>query len=192
MVISKTELRARGSQMKCMLCYHPDRALIETLLAAGVFYSDLADEFGFQERSLKRHEAFHSTVQPSVDPLSILRGLRWLNEQATLLTQNLLRSGAGQKRAKEIYHLRMEAIRTNLAVLSEYARITDAKHHIDPHISLPRWNEVINKITDALKSHPEAQNALRKIAKEEGPQDSPVYVKTERDPQSGIPDQQTR
>ena len=179
MVISKEELRSRR-ETKCLVCHHPDKGLIETLLAGGVFYSDLAGEFGLQERTLKRHDALHSTLQPSVDPLSILRGLRLLTEQTTLLTQNLLRSGAGQKRSKEIYHLRMESIRTNLAVLSEYAKLTNAKKHIDPSITLPRWNEVVAKIMDCLKDIPEARAALSKVVKEEGPQDSPVYVKGDK------------
>jgi hypothetical protein len=169
MVISKTELRARGSYMKCLVCHHPDKGMIESLLAAGVFYSDLAEEFGLQERSLRRHDALHSTKQPSVDPLSILRNIRWLNEQSTLLTQNLLRSGAGQKRSKEIYRLRMEAIRTSLAVTTEYAKLTDAKKHIDPHVTLPRWKEVIGKLGEALRTIPEAEAALLKLEKEEGP-----------------------
>jgi len=169
MVISKTELRARGSYMKCLVCHHPDKGMIESLLAAGVFYSDLAEEFGLQERSLRRHDALHSTKQPSVDPLSILRNIRWLNEQSTLLTQNLLRSGAGQKRSKEIYRLRMEAIRTSLAVTTEYAKLTDAKKHIDPHVTLPRWKEVMSKLGEALRTIPEAQAALVKLQKEEGP-----------------------
>ena len=177
MVISKEELRSRR-ETKCLVCHHPDKGLIETLLAGGVFYSDLAGEFGLQERTLKRHDALHSTLQPSVDPLSILRGIRWLNEQSSLLTQNLLRSGAGQKRSKAIYQLRMEAIRTNLAVLSEYAKLTNAKKHIDPSITLPRWKEVTDKIMVALKDFPGAIEALAKVAKkDEGPQDGPVYVK---------------
>ena len=181
MVISKEELRARRYETRCLVCHHPDKGLIETLLAGGVFYSDLAEEFGLQERTLRRHDALHSTLQPSVDPLSILRGLRLLTEQTTLLTQNLLRSGAGQKRSKEIYHLRMESIRTNLAVLSEYAKLTNAKKHIDPSITLPRWNEVVAKIMDCLKDIPEARAALSKVVKEEGPQDSPVYVKANKE-----------
>jgi len=180
MVISKEELRARRYETRCLVCHHPDKGLIETLLAGGVFYSDLAEEFGLQERTLRRHDALHSTLQPSVDPLSILRGLRLLTEQTTLLTQNLLRSGAGQKRSKEIYHLRMESIRTNLAVLSEYAKLTNAKKHIDPSITLPRWKEVVGKIMDCLKDIPEATAALSKVVKEEGPQDSPVYVKGDK------------
>src|SRR5262249_42586802 len=180
MVISKEELRSRR-ETKCLVCHHPDKGLIETLLAGGVFYSDLAEKFGLQERTLKRHEALHSTKQDTVDPLSILRSMRWLNEQSTLLTQNLLRSGAGQKRSKEIYHPRMEAIRTNLAVLSEYAKLTNAKKHIDPSITLPRWNEVVAKIMDCLKDIPEARAALSKVVKEEGPQDSPVYVKVNKE-----------
>jgi len=180
MVASKAELRARGNQTQCLVCHHPDRAWIDTLLAAGVFYSDLADEFGLQERTLRRHDAFHATTQPNVDPLSILRSIRWLNEQSTLLTQNLLRSGAGQKRSKEIYRLRMEAIRTNLAVLSEYGKLTSAKKYIDPHVSLPAWNNVMSKLADALNGIPEAQKALLNLMKEEGPQDSRVYVKTEK------------
>src|SRR5215813_838813 len=177
MVISKAEMKARRNRTQCLLCRHPDRAWIEALLAAGVFCSDLAEEFGLQERTLRRHDAFHSGALPEVDPLSILRGIRWLNEQSTLLTQNLLRSGAGQKRSKAIYQLRMEAIRTNLAVLSEYAKLTNAKKYIDPSITLPRWKEVVGKIMDCLKDIPEATAALSKVVKEEGPQDSPVYVK---------------
>src|SRR5215467_3696104 len=119
MVISKEELRARRRETKCLVCHHPDKGLIETLLAGGVFYSDLAEEFGLQERTLRRHESLHSTKQDTVDPLAILRSMRWLNEQATLLTQNLLRSGAGQKRSKSIYRLRLQAIQTNLGVLVE-------------------------------------------------------------------------
>ena len=168
MVISKTELRARGS-MKCLVCHHPDKAMIESLLDAGVFYSDLAEEFGLQERTLRRHDALHSTSLPDIDPLSILRSIRWLNEQSTLLTQNLLRSGAGQKRSKEIYRLRMEAIRTSLAITTEYAKLTDAKKHIDPHVTLPRWKEVMSKLGEALRTIPEAQAALVKLQKEEGP-----------------------
>jgi len=181
MVISKEELRARRYETKCLVCHHPDKGLIETLLAGDVFYSDLAEEFGLQERTLKRHEALHSTLQPSVDPLSILRSIRWLNEQSTLLTQNLLRNGAGQKRGKQIYDLRMEAIRTNLAVLSEYAKLTNAKKNIDPSITLPRWKEVVGKIMDCLKDIPEATAALSKVVKEEGPKDSPVYVKVNKE-----------
>src|SRR5215510_11963456 len=146
MVISKTELKARGNRTQCLVCHHPDRAWIENLLAAGIFYSDLAEEFGLQERTLRRHDAFHSGALPEVDPLSILRSIRWLNEQSTLLTQNLLRSGAGQKRSKEIYKLRLEAIRTTLGVLSEIAKLTDAKKHLDPHVTLPRWHEALTKI----------------------------------------------
>src|SRR6516162_6274174 len=169
MVISKTELRARGSYMKCLVCHHPDRGMIESLLAAGVFYSDLTEEFGLQERSLRRHDALHSTKQPTVDPLSILRNIRWLNEQAHLLAQNLLRSGAGQKRSKEIYRLRMEAIRTNLAVTTEYAKLVGAKKYLDPYVTLPRWKEVIGKLGEALRTIPEAEAALLKLEKEEGP-----------------------
>jgi hypothetical protein len=169
MVISKTELRARGNEMKCLVCHHPDKAMIESLLDAGVFYSDLAEEFGLQERTLRRHDALHSTSLPDIDPLSILRSIRWLNEQSTLLTQNLLRSGAGQKRSKEIYRLRMEAIRTSLAITTEYAKLTDAKKHIDPHVTLPRWKEVMSKLGEALRTIPEAQAALVKLQKEEGP-----------------------
>ena len=161
----------------CLVCYHPDRGLIENLLAAGIFYTDVADEFGVQKRTLQRHETFHSTKQASVDPLSILRHMRLLNEQATVLTQSLLRSGAGQKRSKEIYHLRMESIRTSLAVVSEYAKITNVKKHIDPLIVLPRWHETINRIGNALKAFPEAQAALFKAMKEEGPEDGPGDVK---------------
>jgi hypothetical protein len=168
MVISKTELRARGSEMKCLVCHHPDKAMIESLLSAGVFYNDVAEEFGLQERTLRRHDALHSTSLATVDPLSILRHIRWLNEQATLLTQSLLRVGAGQKRSKVIYQLRMEAIRTSLAITTEYAKLTNAKKHIDPHVTLPRWKEIIGKLGEALRTIPEAQAALVKLQKEEG------------------------
>ena len=167
MVISKTELRARGS-MKCLVCHHPDKAMIESLLDAGVFYSDLAEEFGLQERTLRRHDALHSTSLPDIDPLSILRSIRWLHEQSTLVTQNLLRSGAGQKRGKVIYQLRMEAIRTSLAVTTEYAKLTNAKKHVDSAVTLPRWRQVMSKLGDALRGIPEAQAALVKLEKEEG------------------------
>src|SRR5215813_11525486 len=180
MVISKTELRNRRSQTQCLICHHPDRAWIETLLEAGVFFSDVAEEFGLQERTLRRHDALHSGTLPDVDPLSILRSIRWLNEQSTLLTQSLLRSGAGQKRSKEIYHLRMEAIRTNLSVLSEYAKLTNVKKHIDPHVTLPRWRQVMSKILNGLQGIPGADEALSKVIKEEGPKDSPVYVKVNK------------
>ena len=169
MVISKTELRARGSEMKCLVCHHPDKAMIESLLSAGVFYSDLAEEFGLQERTLRRHDSLHSTSLPDIDPLSILRSLRWLHEQSTLVTQNLLRSGAGQKRSKEIYRLRMEAIRTSLAVTTEYAKLTNAKKHVDSAVTLPRWRQVMSKLGEALRTIPEAQAALVKLQKEEGP-----------------------
>ena len=171
MVISKTELRdrARGSQMKCLVCHHPDKAMIESLLAAGVFYTDVAAEFSLQEHTLRRHDALHSTSLASVDPLSILRSLRWLHEQSTLLTQNLLRSGAGQKRSKAIYQLRMESIRTALAVVAEYAKLTNAKKHLDPHVTLPRWKEIITNLGETFGDIPEARAALVKLQKEEGP-----------------------
>jgi len=177
MVISKAEMKARGNRTQCLACHHPDRAWIETLLAAGVFCSDVAEEFGLQERTLRRHDALHSCTLPDVDPLSILRSIRWLNEQSTLLAQNLLKSGAGQKRSKEIYKLRMEAIRTNLAVLSEYAKLIDVRKHMDPHVTLPRWREVISKIVNDLQNFPQASEALLKVIEDERPKDSPVYVK---------------
>ena len=186
MVISKTELKARGNRTQCLVCHHPDRAWIETLLAAGVFFSDVAEEFGLQERTLSRHDALHSGTLPDVDPLSILRSIRWLNEQSTLLTQNLLRSGAGQKRSKEIYHLRMEAIRTNLSVLSEYAKLTDVRKHIDPHVTLPRWREVMNKIVTGLQDIPQASEALLKVIEDERPKDRPDYVKMNKKFNSSI------
>ena len=186
MVISKAEMKARGNRTQCLLCRHPDRAWIEALLAAGVFCSDLAEEFGLQERTLRRHDAFHSGALPEVDPLSILRNIRWLNEQSTLLTQNLLRSGAGQKRSKEIYHLRMEAIRTNLSVLSEYAKLTDVRKHIDPHVTLPRWREVMTQIFNGLQDIPQAREALLKVIEDEGPKDSPDYVKMNKKFNSSI------
>src|SRR5215475_3642701 len=151
MVISKAEMKARGNRPQCLVCHHPDRGWIETLLATGVFYRDVAEEFGLQERTLRRHDAFHSVTVPDVDPLSILRGIRWLNEQSTLLTQTLLRSGAGQKRSGKIYKLRMEAIRTNLGVLSEYSKLIDVRKHMDPHVTLPRWHQVISKIINGLQ-----------------------------------------
>jgi len=168
--MSTTELRATGDQTKgCSVCGHRDRAMIESLLAAGVFYSDLADEFGLQERSLRRHDAVHSTLQPSVDPLSILRSLRWLHEQSTLLTRDLLRRGAGQRRAKEIYNLRLQALHVTLAITSAYAKLTNTKKHIDAAVTLPRWRQVMSKLGDALRTIPEAQAALVKLQKEEGP-----------------------
>jgi len=103
--------------------------------------------------------------------------MRWLNEQSTLLTQNLLRSGAGQKRSKAIYQLRLEAIKTSLGVLVELGKLTNAKAHMAPHVVIPRWKEVVGKILDCLKDIPEARAALSKVVREEGPQDSPVYVK---------------
>ena len=186
MVISKTELRNRRSQKQCLVCHHPDRAWIETLLEAGVFCSDVAEEFGLQERTLRRHDAFHSGTLPDVDHLSILRSIRWLNEQSTLLTQNLLRSGAGQKRSKEIYKLRLEAIKTTLGVLSEYAKLTDAKKHIDPHITLSRWHEVMTQIFNSLQDIPQAREALLKVIEDEGPKDSPDYVKMNKKFNSSI------
>src|SRR5215813_11785735 len=186
MVISKTELRNRRSQTQCLICHHPDRAWIETLLAAGVFCSDVAEEFGLQERTLRRHDAFHSVTLPDVDPLSILRSIRWLNEQSTLLTQTLLRSGAGQKRSKEIYKLRMEAIRTTLGVLSEYAKLTDVRKHMDPHVTLQRWHEVMTQIFNGLQDIPQAREALLKVIEDEGPKDSPDYVKMNKKFNSSI------
>jgi hypothetical protein len=186
MVISKAEMKARGNRTQCQVCRHPDRAWIETLLADGVFCSDLAEEFGLQERTLRRHDAFHSGALPDVDPLSILRSIRWLNEQSTLLTQNLLRSGAGQKRSKAIYKLRMEAIRTNLDVLSEYAKLTDVRKHIDPHVTLPRWREVITKFVNGLQDIPQASEALLKVIEDERTKDSPDYVKMNKKFNSSI------
>src|SRR5262249_29501463 len=186
MVISKTELKARGNRTQCLVCHHPDRAWIEALLAAGIFFSDLAEEFGLQERTLRRHDALHSVTVPDVDPLSILRSIRWLNEQSTLLTQTLLRSGAGQKRSKEIYKLRMEAIRTNLSVLSEYAKLTDPREHMDPHVTLPRWHEALTKIFNGLQDIPQAREALLKVIEEEAPKNSPVYVKVNKKFNSSI------
>src|SRR5215813_5125802 len=186
MVISKAEMKARGNRTQCLVCHHPDRAWIENLLAAGIFYSDLAEEFGCQERTLRRHDAFHSGALPEVDPLSILRSIRWLNEQSTLLAQNLLKSGAGQKRSKEIYKLRMEAIKTTLGVLSEYAKLIDVRKHIDPHVTLQRWHEVMNKIVTGLQDIPQASEALLKVIEDERPKDSPDYVKMNKKFNSSI------
>src|SRR5262249_43200844 len=123
---------------------------------------------------------------PEVDPLSILRSIRWLNEQSTLLTQNLLRSGAGQKRSKEIYKLRLEAIKTTLGVLSEYAKLIDVRKHIDPHVTLPRWRQVMSKILNGLQGIPGADEALTKVIEDEGPKDSPDYVKMNKKFNSSI------
>jgi len=106
--------------------------------------------------------------------------MRWLHEQAKVLTQNLLRSGAGQKRSRAIYQLRLEAVKTSLNVIVELGKLTNAKAHMAPHVVIPRWKEVIGKIMDCLKDIPEARAALSKVVKEEGPQDSPVYVKGEK------------
>src|SRR5262249_8500258 len=96
---------------------------------------------------------------------------------STLLTQTLLRSGAGQKRSKEIYKLRMEAIRTTLGVLSEYAKLIDVRKHIDPHVTLQRWHEVMTKIFNGLQDIPQAREALLKVIEDEAPKDSRNDVK---------------
>jgi hypothetical protein len=80
----------------------------------------------------------------------------------------------------------MEAIRTNLCVLSEYARLTNVKKHIDPHVTLPRWHEVMSKIVNGLQDIPQASETLLKLIKAEGPKNSPVYVKMNKKFNSSI------
>jgi len=80
----------------------------------------------------------------------------------------------------------MEAIRTNLGVLSEYSKLIDVRKHMDPHVTLPRWHQVISKIINGLQDFPQASEAVLKLIEDERPKDSPVYVKMNKKFSSSI------
>ena len=145
------------------------------MLASGIYYDDLSKEFDIQVRTLRRHEALHSTVQSNVDPLTILRHMRWLMEEADKLAGEILLDHKVIKAEK--IRSKVLVINTSLSVATEYAKLVNARKHLDPHISLPRWSQVMQKIAKALENNPEGLRALMGIMQEEGPLDAPKYFR---------------
>lgn len=169
--------RNRQLPHDCPICPRKDRDWIDTLLANGVPYDEVSREFRIAVVFLRRHEVLHSTKQPSMDPLAILRGMRWLVEEQEKLARREL--GAVKDRAAaEVVGRRQKAILNSLTVLREYANLTDAKRHLDSRVILPRWNQVIQRLAEKMKEIPGAMDALREFAREEGPQDIGVMIKT--------------
>lgn len=165
-------------QRACPVCPRADRDWIETLMAAGAYYDDLRIEFGIRVIDLRRHESLHSTKQPSVDPLTLLREVRWLNEQAAKMVRREL-AKPDKAPNKDILGRRMNVIGLALRVLHEYSTLVDAPKHLDQNVVLPRWHQVIMKLSERLKNIPGAVDALVEWAKEEGPQGAGVTAKTE-------------
>ncbi len=159
----------------CIVCQHPERRWIEELLASGVYYDDVANEFAIQVHILRRHETLHSTIQSNVDPLTILRHMRWLMEKADHLANAVLNNL--NDISNENLRRQLSVINTSLTVSVEYAKLVNAKKHLDPHIALPRWQQVMQKIARALKDNPEGLKALMEIMQEEGPPDAPKYFR---------------
>ena len=161
----------------CPVCPRKDRDWIEVLMAGGVYYGDIRLEFGISENDLRRHEALHSTKQPSVDPLTILREMRWLNEQSHKTSRREI-STTNPKISEKVINRRFRAITSRLAVLKEYSVLINAPKHLDDRVVLPRWHQVIMNLSERLKDIPGAIDALTEWAKEQGPQNTGIMVKT--------------
>lgn len=179
-----------GELVQCVVCRHKDRGVIETLMARGAFVTDLADTYGLTKVSLLRHDAIHSTRIPTVDPESILRQMRWLNEQTYFLV-NVMMVEPAQKdpetgkniRLKRAYHFekRAAAITLSLKVLSELATLTNAKKHMDPYIVQPRWENIMKRLAHRLRDEPAALKKLQNWMDEEGPAESQEDVQRRAD-----------
>lgn len=163
----------------CSICRHKDRGLVETLLASGVFVRDISHEWGFQMDTIRRHNALHSTQQPNVDPVSLLIHLRYLHEEMSMVTHKALyaKGAALDKMKPEHVTMRIAAIKASLAVTQELIKLTDAKKHIDPLVSLPRWTATMSKIARALQDNPRAFETLMRVMKQEGPPGSETYLR---------------
>lgn len=164
----------------CSICRHPEMNMIEALCAAGAFIGDIAFEFDVSERELRRHENLHSTKIPTIDPVAILRHLRWLQEQADNLTRSVLGNSATAIPSEKTRKARIAAIENSLKVARELIDLTSAKKHMDPHVTLPRWSQFLNKLVGALNDEPQALAVLLDFMKEMQAGDHPVAVKVRR------------
>jgi hypothetical protein len=156
----------------CRVCEHEDGALIDMLLAAGVFYLDIGREFLLAVSELRRHEALHSTKQPSIDPVTILLHLKWLNEEAAKQAHREIYSSKGNLVSQERFDRRQKSLQTSLNVARAYADTINVKKHIDQYVSLPRWQQVMQKIAKRLKDIPGALEALGEAISENSPKEN--------------------
>lgn len=161
----------------CPVCPRRDKDWIESLMAAGVYYGDIRLEFGISEMDLRRHEALHSTKQPTVDPLTILREMRWLNEQSYKISRSEIVNQNSKISAEKVAR-RFRAITSRLGVLKEYSVLINAPKHLDDRVVLPRWHQVIMNLSEKLKDIPGAIDALTEWAQEQGPKNTGILVKT--------------
>ena len=144
--------------------------MIEQLLASGIYYENVSQEFGLEVFELKRHDALHSGVLPKIDPVAMIRQMRWLMEKSDGVLQTIL-SNDKEKIDRELTELQLTAIRTSLSVVAQFAKVTGATKYLDPHVSLPRWQQIMRKLATALADHPEAQQVLLRVMQEDGPPD---------------------
>jgi hypothetical protein len=153
----------------CAVCKHKDRDFIDAMLAQGAFLLDLQEEYGIRLKTLRKHESLHSTTQPSIDPLSFLRHIRWLNEEQYHLTYKAIYHRGTKKITPENFGMRCQAIMNSLKIIETMVKMTGAKNFLDPYVVLPRWEKIMRELADGLEPYPEAKAALRKIIKDYGP-----------------------
>src|SRR5437870_2552969 len=61
-----TRAAGKGGAGKCVTCAHPDLAVIDAELVAGVPYQELANRYGMSRMSLLRHHRSHTGQELAV------------------------------------------------------------------------------------------------------------------------------
>lgn len=145
-------------------------------MANGVGFADLTYQFGIKERDLRRHEALHSTMQPTIDPLMILRGMRYVHEQSEKIMIEEINWTNLEK--SKVTDRKLKVLRSHMEVLRQFSALVNAPKHLDPNVVLPRWHQTILKLSEKLKDIPGAIEALGEWAKEESPPDTGALVKS--------------
>jgi hypothetical protein len=161
----------------CPVCRHPERPNLEMLLAAGMPYADLKEDYGLKITDLRRHEQLHSTKQPVIDPLRILHAMRYLAEKSEQMVQESFENPVLDKEGEKIFNTRVRAINLAKDIYAKYADLIDAPRHLDERVVLPRWTQVIQTLGEKLREVPGALEVLQKWADTEGPKKSGVTPK---------------
>lgn len=144
----------------CTICSHKKRKEIETALAAGESFRNMAERFKTSSTALFRHK--NNCIKPIIEQVqaerkietavTVLGDLDWLrNEARTLYTE--------MREASEDY-------RPVVQVLGEMRQQTKLRAELTGELKrqnimmLPEWQETLSLLFDALKPYPDAQQAI--------------------------------
>lgn len=155
---------------KCTVCTHPDRAVIEDALLAGVPYRNIAERFGVSIAALSRHQADHVPAhlvkaQEAAEVAqadTLLAQVRDLQARALSILDKA--EAAGDLRTA------LSAIREargNLELLAKLLGELQQEGTVNIHLS-PEWLELRALIIRAVTPYPEAAQAVERALHDAG------------------------